>query len=88
MPLSFAVSGTNDVGNGVGNNVQGIVAALNETETNALKTIGENPRASAQVISESLGISKRQAERTLSSLRDKGCIEREESTRGYWVIRR
>lgn len=85
LPLATELVG--NVGNDVGNNVQDVMNAPSETEAKALKIISKNPKASAKVISESLGISKRQAERTLSSLRDKGCIEREGGTRGYWAIR-
>lgn len=42
--------------------------------------------SSAQRISEILGVGKRQTERTLKSLREKGLIFREGGTRGFWKI--
>lgn len=88
LPLTIEPVGNvgNDVGNDVGNSIRDAITVLNKTEANALRIIEKNPKASARIISESLGISKRQAERTLSSLRDKSYIVREGGTRGYWVI--
>lgn len=76
------VGNVGNVGNDVGNDER----KLNETETETLRIIRSNPKASAQIISMSLGLSKRQAERTLSSLREKKLIVREGGTRGYWVV--
>lgn len=79
----------NNVGNpaaNVGNNVGNTKIQLNETEEKVLELVIEDQSLSAQRISEILGVGKRQTERTLKSLREKGLIFREGGTRGFWKI--
>lgn len=59
---------------------------LNETEEKVLELVIKDQSLSAQRISEILGVGKRQTERTLKSLREKGLIFREGGTRGFWKI--
>lgn len=85
-----------NVGNNVGNpavnvgnhdgNVGNTKIQLNETEEKVLELVIEDQSLSAQRISEILGVGKRQTERTLKSLREKGLIFREGGTRGFWKI--
>lgn len=80
---------TANVGNhdgNVGNNVGNTKIQLNETEEKVLELVIEDQSLSAQRISEILGVGKRQTERTLKSLREKGLIFREGGTRGFWKI--
>lgn len=74
-----------NVGNDVGN-VGNAKIQLNETEEKVLKLVIKDQSLSAQRISEILGVGKRQTERTLKSLREKGLIFREGGTRGFWKI--
>lgn len=76
----------NNVGNDVGNHVGNAKIQLNETEEKVLKLVIKDQSLSAQRISEILGVGKRQTERTLKSLREKGLIFREGGTRGFWKI--
>lgn len=79
----------NHDGNNVGNhdgNVGNTKIQLNETEEKVLELVIEDQSLSAQRISEILGVGKRQTERTLKSLREKGLIFREGGTRGFWKI--
>lgn len=73
-------------GNDVGNHVGNAKIQLNETEEKVLKLVIKDQSLSAQRISEILGVGKRQTERTLKSLREKGLIFREGGTRGFWKI--
>lgn len=76
----------NHVGNYDGNNVGNAKIQLNETEEKVLELVIKDQSLSAQRISEILGVGKRQTERTLKSLREKGLIFREGGTRGFWKI--
>lgn len=76
----------NHVGNYDGNNVGNAKIQLNETEEKVLELVIKDQSLSAQRISEILGAGKRQTERTLKSLREKGLIFREGGTRGFWKI--
>lgn len=78
-----------DVGNhdgNVGNHDGNAKIQLNETEEKVLELVIKDQSLSAQRISEILGVGKRQTERTLKSLREKGLIFREGGTRGFWKI--
>ena len=80
---------TANVGNhdgNVGNHVGNTKIQLNETEEKVLELVIEDQSLSAQRISEILGVGKRQTERTLKSLREKGLNFREGGTRGFWKI--
>ena len=82
----------NNVGNvgnpaaNVGNHDGNAKIQLNETEEKVLELVIKDQSLSAQRISEILGVGKRQTERTLKSLREKGLIFREGGTRGFWKI--
>ena len=75
----------NNVGN-VGNHDGNAKIQLNDTEEKVLELVIKDQSLSAQRISEILGVGKRQTERTLKSLREKGLIFREGGTRGFWKI--
>ena len=70
----------------VGNHDGNAKIQLNETEEKVLELVIKDQSLSAQRISEILGVGKRQTERTLKSLREKGLIFREGGTRGFWKI--
>ena len=76
----------NHVGNNVGNHDGNAKIQLNETEEKVLELVIKDQSLSAQRISEILGVGKRQTERTLKSLREKGLIFCEGGTRGFWKI--
>lgn len=84
MSVIMSVTGAN-VGN-VGNHDGNAKIQLNETEEKVLELVIKDQSLSAQRISEILGVGKRQTERTLKSLREKGLIFREGGTRGFWKI--
>ena len=59
---------------------------LTQNEMLILQVITQNPGLSAAKIGSQIGISKPSVERVLRSLKDKGRIRREGSTRGKWII--
>ena len=59
---------------------------LTQNEMLVLQVITQNPGLSAAKIGSQIGISKPSVERVLRSLKDKGRIRREGSTRGKWII--
>ena len=79
----------NPVGNrdgNVGNDVGNPVGDLARNELRVYQEIKANPSISATAIAETLSLSKRTVERISGSLRDKGYIMRDGSTRGKWII--
>ena len=67
-------------------NVDGNDQSLTQNEMLVLQVITQNPGLSAAKIGSQIGISKPSVERVLRSLKDKGRIRREGSTRGKWII--
>lgn len=74
-----------DVGDNVGINVGENVG---ENERKILSVIAHTPQASAREMAEVLGITSRQCERILASLKEKGLIARVGAAKGgHWKIR-
>ena len=74
-----------DVGENVGINVGENVG---ENERKILSIIAHTPQASAREMAEVLGITPRQCERILASLKQKGLIARVGAAKGgHWKIR-
>ena len=67
-------------------NLDGNDGYLTQNEMLVLQVITQNPGLSAAKIGSQIGISKPSVERVLRSLKDKGRIRREGSTRGKWII--
>ncbi len=94
IELETEIGGDRDgnVGNDVGNdgnivgNCGGNVGNLAGNELLIYQEIKANPAVSAAEIAETLSLSKRTVERISGSLRDKGYIRREGSTRGKWIV--
>lgn len=81
-----------NVGDNVGDNVGGDVggqkvAKLAERQRKMLDLIKENPRMSANEMSEVLSVTQRTIERDLAAMQKQGIIIREGNTSaGHWVI--
>ncbi len=71
------------VGNRVGNRVGNELSANQQQIILALR---DNPKLSAQKLSEIIGISKRKIEENLAKLKGKGMVQRIGGTRGYWEV--
>ena len=67
-------------------NVDGNDQSLTQNEMLVLQVISQNPSLTAAKISSEVGFSKPTVERVLKSLKNKGRIRREGSTRGKWII--
>ena len=77
-----------DVGTNVGTNV-GINVGTNvgENERKLLSILFHSPQSTARELSEALGITLRQCERILASMKQKGLIERIGANKGgYWKV--
>ena len=72
-----------NVGNDVGNLFKDFIT---QSEFIIYSIIKENPQISATKIAEEIKLSKRSVERNISSLKEKGYIARDGSTRGKWII--
>ena len=70
----------NEVGNRVGNN------RLTSNQEKILEYIEANPKISAQILSQNIGISKRKIEENIAKLKKMGILKRVGGTRGYWEI--
>ena len=73
-----------DVVNDVVNNV--VNEGLNPTEQDVVKILKKYPTSSALSISTTLKRSERSVQRVFKSLKAKGYIKRNGSTRGYWEV--
>jgi predicted HTH transcriptional regulator len=60
--------------------------SLTDNEKKILRLIKDDPSASSNSIADKLSVSPSTVERALRSLKKKGVIRREGSTRGKWVI--
>lgn len=69
----------NKVGNGVGND-------LSDNQKLIVQSMIENPKISAQKLSDIVGISVRKIEENISKLKEMKIIERVGGTRGYWEV--
>lgn len=76
-----------NVGNEGSGNGQTMTTRLGDTEAAVLSYIKSNERASAASIASQMGLSTRQIERVMKSLRESGRIERVGGTRGHWEVR-
>jgi ATP-dependent DNA helicase RecG len=66
------------VGNRVGN--------LTNNQMMILEMIQNNPKASAKILANEVGISSRKIEENIAKLKKQNIIRRVGSTRGYWEI--
>lgn len=84
----FAALNKFDVGDNVGDNVGDLsVIELTEKQQKIIEIITQNPTITATQMSVILSVVKRTVERELATLRQKGIISREGSTRnGRWVV--
>lgn len=75
-------------GNREGNNSghEANKADLSKHERLVLQVISSDPELTAERIGEQIGVSKSSVERALRSLKNKGIIRREGSTRGRWIV--
>jgi len=73
----------NNIGNSIGNDF-----GENETKQRIMGIMRENPNASAREIGETIGISARNVEAHIKTLREAGLVERTGKTRsGHWVVK-
>ena len=76
----------NEIDTNVGRNV-GRNVGLTESEQQVLELIAENNRLTIKEVALLLSISQRQAERLFASLKSKGVLSRQGSTKnGFWII--
>lgn len=61
---------------------------INEMQQKIMALLTENPKLTAQKLSEQLGITPRQIETNIKALKDAGKIERAGANRnGYWIVK-
>ena len=75
--------GGNPVGNPGGN-----IGGNSELENYVISKILENNKISAKAIAEHLGSGQRTVELAFAALKEKGIIEREDGTRGIWIVKK
>jgi ATP-dependent DNA helicase RecG len=76
-----------DIGENVGENV-GENGTVNFTQTRIIEIIRTNPKVSARIIAEEIGIASRNVEENIRILKKLGILERVGSAKGgHWVIR-
>ena len=69
-----------DVGNYVGND-------MNDREMQLINLIRKEPKITANEIANILNLSKRQCERIIADLKNKGILSRRGTNRtGYWIV--
>jgi len=71
----------------VGNTVGSKVGNLTENQQTIIRSMKDNPKVSAAMLAEIVGISKRKVEENVAKLKKMGLIERVGGTRGYWEVR-
>ena len=77
----------NDVRSDVRNDVRSVGLTICNEESMILNMMRRNPSVTAMLISQELQLSLRSIQRYISSLRKKGLIIREGSTkRGKWIV--
>jgi Fic family protein len=80
--LEIILETINKVGNEVGNRV----GNLTNNQMMILEIIQNNPKASAKILANEIGISSRKIEENMAKLKKQNIIRRVGSTRGYWEI--
>jgi Fic family protein len=75
------------VGNEVGSKVGNKIANLTENQQTIINSMQSNPKVSATLLAEIVGISKRKVEENMAKLKKMGLVERVGGTRGYWEVR-
>ena len=75
------------VGNEVGSRVGNKIDNLTENQKIIINSMLSNPKVSAAMLAEVVGISKRKVEENVAKLKNLGLIERVGGTRGYWEVR-
>lgn len=83
LTLQIELDGNRDGNDGNDGNRDG---NLTKNELLVLQVISENPGLSAAKIGIQIGISKPSVERVLRTLKEKGKIQRQGSTRGKWIV--
>ena len=76
-----------DVRNDVRSDVRNVESTIGKEESVILNMMRSNPSVTAMLISQELKLSLRSIQRYMTSLREKGLIRREGSTkRGKWIV--
>ncbi len=75
------------VGNEVGSKVGNEIGNLTENQQTIINSMKSNPKVSAAMLAEIVGISKRKVEENVAKLKKLGLVERVGGTRGYWEVR-
>lgn len=80
--------GINDgIGVGIDVGIKKVKESKKTTQRKVLDFLQENPTASAIWVAFELGLSSRQVERIIASLKEKGCLERVGSNKsGFWKV--
>jgi Fic family protein len=71
----------------VGNEVGSKVGNLTENQQTIIRSMKANPKVSAVMLAEIVGISKRKVEENVAKLKKMGFVVRVGGTRGYWEVR-
>jgi len=71
----------------VGNKVGSKVGNLTENQQTIIRSMRADPKVSAAMLAEIVGISKRKVEENVAKLKKRGLVERVGGTRGYWEVR-
>jgi len=71
----------------VGNKVGSKVGNLTENQQTILNSMRANPKVSATMLAEIVGISKRKVEENVAKLKKMGLLKRVGGTRGYWEVK-
>jgi Fic family protein len=71
----------------VGNKVGSKVGNLTENQQTILNSMRANPKVSATMLAEIVGISKRKVEENVAKLKRMGLLKRVGGTRGYWEVK-
>jgi ATP-dependent DNA helicase RecG len=77
--LGVILESLQKVGNKVGNN-------LSDNQKLIVQSMRENPKISAQKLSDIVDISVRKIEENISKLKEMKMIDRAGGTRGYWEV--
>ena len=76
-----------DVRNDVRSDVRNVESTIGKEESVILNIMRNNPSVTAMLIAQELKLSLRSIQRYMTSLREKGLIRREGSTkRGRWIV--
>ena len=76
-----------NIGNGIGENI-GDSFCANEAQSQIIVKMRENPKTSARVIAEEIGIAPRNVEANIKTLKQEGFVERAGSAKGgHWIVK-